>query len=583
MDIVGNMFFTKSKKIVITSFVIMAIAGYFIYQWHQRQNKRLEYETVQVERGNLTQTVEATGKVESVQDLELHFETAGVLAVMTVKEGDDIKAGDLLAQLRLNELKAAVAQARANLNQKLAGATAEDIRYYQAAVDAAKAALDQARVDAAGAVASAESAVETARNNLRQAEVGGASSIVADEYEDAVALLRGALHVLDDGLIQADNILGVDNVLANDSFESVLSSLNSVKLNMAISAYAAAKTAHAAARDGILSLATTSPEISIDAVLRATEEVLTKIDSLLSLVNEALNATPPAGGFTQATLDAKKTIIQTARAAVTAKRTSIVGQKQSIADSRNSLESHNIIYQKALRDLGTARANAINTVAAKEAAYSQARASLDGKTARPREVDVAAYRVALTQAIVNRDKAILKAPIDGVVAKVHKSVGELVTLADIAIEILSPHYEVNVDIPETDIPKIMSKDSAVITLDAFGDEVKFNGKIISIEPASTEIQDVVYYKVKITLDAVNRPIKPGMTANVAIVTESRENALFIPARSVRSDNGRRFVRVLENRSNKEVDVRLGIRTDDGRVEILSGLEKGEEVILSARK
>jgi len=97
-----------------------------------------------VERGNLTQTVEATGKIESAQNLSLHFETIGRVSNVYVKEGEEVKSGDFLANLSLIEFNAAVAQAEAVLNQKLAGATEEQIAIAQKQVESAQTALDQA-------------------------------------------------------------------------------------------------------------------------------------------------------------------------------------------------------------------------------------------------------------------------------------------------------------------------------------------------------------------------------------------------------------------------------------------------------
>ena len=147
---------------------------------------------------------------------------------------------------------------------------------------------------------------------------------------------------------------------------------------------------------------------------------------------------------------------------------------------------------------------------------------------------------------------------------------------------VSPYYEVKVDVPETDVSKLSVGDSAEITLDAFGSDTQFSGKIISIDPASTEIQDVVYYRVRIALDQSDKDARPGMTANVTIVTERRSGALFIPFRAVRS-NGSRYVRVLENGLVREVPITLGMRADEGKVEVLEGLSEGQRVVVSVRK
>lgn len=558
----------------------LIIGGYFIYRGYGGQ-KAAEYEFARAERGTLSQTVEATGKIESIDDLSLRFETAGTLDAVKVKEGDVVKAGDLLANLRLAELDAAVAQASANLNQKLAGATPEDRNYYQAAADAAYASLEQAKADTQNSISTAEAAVETAKNNLKLAEGGDSSQIVTKEYEDAVALLMVSVSTLDNSLAQADNILGIDNTLANDAFENQLSVQDLSKLSTANTLYLAAKTAKNAARAQDLPLTLISPHADIDAALVSTEQALVKMNQLLVGVADVLNATQSGNNLTQASLETKKSTIETTRSTLTTHYTALINQKQAISDSKNSYSTYQVAYNKSVRDLTDAKASASATIAAKEAAYNQARANFQSKIVAPREVDVAYYRAALSQAVASRDKAVLKAPIDGVVTKVNKKKGESVSATDTMIQILSPHYEIKVDIPETDVAKLKIGDSTVITLDAFGDDVKFNGKIMSIEPASTEVQDVVYYKVTISLDNTDQPVKPGMTANVTITTASRENALFIPLRAVRT-NGGKYVRILVNGKETKRMVELGLKGDDGKVEILGGLQEGEEIIVSVR-
>lgn len=570
----------KKKKFYVILAVIIILIGGVAYAYRQKANQAPVYETAVVERGSLAQTVDATGKIKAAEDLSLHFETSGTVDKVNVKEGDVVKAGNRLANLRLSELDASVAQAQANLNQKLAGATKEEIDYYKAAVQIAQADKDKALQDGVTAVAAAESAVETAKNTLKFTEGGENSQIVSDSYEDAVALFPSVLSSMDNALTQADNILGVDNVTVNDSFEEVLSVLDSSKLRTAVNDYATAKEGKAAARAQILPLTTQSSHADLDAGLIKAENVLSQMNQLLLSVKDVLEATQVGSALSQTSLDTKKTSVETARSDVAAKYTSVISQKQAIAAAKNSYEKYKIAYDKAVRDLQDTKTNAENTVKIKQAAYEQALANLSRVDTPAREVDLASYRAALAQAVASRDKAIINAPIDGTITKINKKKGELILSSDIMIKLLSPNFEIEVDIPETDIAKLKMGDEVEITLDAFGDDVKFKGKILSIDPASTEIQDVVYYQVRVSIEADGRDIKPGMTANVVIGTEKRDNVLYIPFRAVlsKNDSGMKYVRVLNNNQIEERNVQLGLRGDDGKVEIISGLQEGETVV-----
>lgn len=572
------MSFFKSKKFYVILAVVIVV-GFIGVRQYQKANQPPVYETTKVTRGDLKQTVEATGKIKSATDLSLRFETAGTMETVAVKEGDAVKAGQLLVALRAAELNAAVNQAQANLNQKIAGATDSERDYYRAAADAALADWNRTKADTANSISVAEAAVETAKNNLQLAEGGENSQIVSSVYEDTVALLQATISKLDDGLTQADNILGIDNTAANDSFEDYLSALNTSKLIDANNYYATAKIARDAARLIIQPLISTSARSTIDAALLKAEDALAEENLLLFSVADVLNATAAMGALTQTSLDTYKTTIDTTRTAISTKYTSVITQKQTIIDAKNSYSTYTIAYNKAVSDLANTRATANSIVAIKEAAYNQAVANLNSKINPTREVDLAPLRAALAQAVANRDKTILRAPIDGTVTKIAKKKGEYISMSDIAVSMVSPRYEVDVDIPETDVAKLKIGDTVALTLDAFGDDTKFSGKVTSIDPASTEVQDVVYYKVKVALDETDKEIKPGMTANVTVSTASRQNTLQIPFRAVRS-NGEKYVRVLENGQIREAPVKFGLRGDDGQVEILEGLKEGEVIVLS---
>ena len=160
------MSFFKTKKFYIIVAVIVVI-GVIGWRVSVKKSAAPQYETTKVTRGGLEQTVEATGKIESATDLALKFEIGGIVDVVNIKEGDSVKTGTILANLRLAELNAAVAQASANLNQKLVGLSDSDIKYYQAAVDSARSSFEQAKSDAQASITSAQAAVDTAKNNLK--------------------------------------------------------------------------------------------------------------------------------------------------------------------------------------------------------------------------------------------------------------------------------------------------------------------------------------------------------------------------------------------------------------------------------
>ena len=177
-------------------------------------------------------------------------------------------------------------------------------------------------------------------------------------------------------------------------------------------------------------------------------------------------------------------------------------------------------------------------------------------------------------------KTVLKSPIDGVITKQDTKAGEIVSPGTPIISIISKDkLLIEAFIPEADIAKISIGDIASVTLDAYGDTVKFSATVTFVDPAETMLEGVATYKMKFQFTEENEKIKPGMTANVDIRTAKNIGVLSLPQRVIiRKDSGT-FVQVLEGNVIKEIPIVSGLRGSDGNTEILSGLNKGQQVVV----
>ncbi|HEU0050972.1 MAG TPA: biotin/lipoyl-binding protein, partial [Patescibacteria group bacterium] len=141
-------FFTKKRLIWLA--VLLAIGG-IVYVVTRPKNVNA-IQTEPVTRQDLQQTVLTTGQVVSDASVNLSFLGSGVIRRMNVKEGDRVKAGDVLAlldqtsaQASLTSARGALAQAQANYERVIRGSTDQQIAVSRAAVDAAQVALDNAK------------------------------------------------------------------------------------------------------------------------------------------------------------------------------------------------------------------------------------------------------------------------------------------------------------------------------------------------------------------------------------------------------------------------------------------------------
>jgi RND family efflux transporter MFP subunit len=199
---------------------------------------------------------------------------------------------------------------------------------------------------------------------------------------------------------------------------------------------------------------------------------------------------------------------------------------------------------------------------------------------------VLAARAAYDIALRNLDKAQIKAPISGTITKVNYKKGEVIGTAtgDFGA-LLSLDTVLEAKVPESDITKIALGQEATLSLDAFPSSETLRAQVIEIEPASTVIQDVVYYKVKLKLLTPDKRLKPGMTGDVDIHIANKDNVLFLPSRAIKKDGKNPYVEVSVGPSAtlERRPVTLGLEGDESRVEIVSGVPEGQVVVIGLSK
>lgn len=158
-------------------------------------------------------------------------------------------------------------------------------------------------------------------------------------------------------------------------------------------------------------------------------------------------------------------------------------------------------------------------------------------------------------------------------SSVSGSTGSGITIAAIENPSL---LQVQVPVDELDIAKVKVGQDATITADAISDKT-FNGKVSSVASSGTVSNGSATFAVNVDIsDAAG--LKPGMTANVSIVTASKDNALLLPFEAVQQRNNRKFVFVKDADGNTTMkEVTLGI-VNVNYAEILSGVNEGDTVV-----
>jgi HlyD family secretion protein len=265
-------------------------------------------------------------------------------------------------------------------------------------------------------------------------------------------------------------------------------------------------------------------------------------------------------------------------------------------------------------DLQNAEA-ALNEAAAQKqqavAQVNQARAQAQASRSQVAQAQAqsAQAKAAVDLAQVNLKHAVIEAPIDGVVVARNVDVGQTVAaslqapvLFLIANDLTRMQVLANID--EADVGQLAPGSEVTFTVDAYPADV-FHGKVSQVRLAPQTVQNVVTYTAVIDVPNAELKLKPGMTANVTVVTGKRENVLAIPNSALRfrppaanapqegatkqkqrpnanaPGNARRTVWKVEGEQLTPTRVELGM-TDGVNTEVVSGsLAEGDRVATPA--
>ena len=295
------------------------------------------------------------------------------------------------------------------------------------------------------------------------------------------------------------------------------------------------------------------------------------------------------GATPSSTLD---TLLQDALAHLAIAKTLLTTALNAVVNSTNAIPSATANYKtdvtNGLGEVNTAIGN-IDTLAqsisSEKASVAQAQAALALTLAGPTQDNIDAQAALVEQAQANVqviqvsiDKASLVSPMSGVVTMQNAKTGEIASPGVPVVSLIADNsLEVDADVPEVDIGKIATGDSVSMTLDAFSSET-FTGKVFYIDPAETITSGVVDYLIKVSFDKNDPRMKSGLTVNLNITTQTKNDALILPQYAVLQNDSGTFVETLENGVVTQVPVTLGIEDQNGNVEIASGTIEGEQVI-----
>jgi HlyD family secretion protein len=190
-------------------------------------------------------------------------------------------------------------------------------------------------------------------------------------------------------------------------------------------------------------------------------------------------------------------------------------------------------------------------------------------------------KLAVQTAQDNLNNLEITAPFNGTITQTNVIPNALVTAGTNAFRIddLS-NLVIDVQVVEIDINHVQVGQPAEITFDAIPNKT-YNGKVIKTDLAGTSTQTSVNFVVTVQLTDADAMVKPGMSANVTIVTDEVKNALLVPSTSIFTDtNGQPYVYLVQNGGLVKVPVTVGAVSDSATQILGDTLTAGDPIVLS---
>ena len=209
------------------------------------------------------------------------------------------------------------------------------------------------------------------------------------------------------------------------------------------------------------------------------------------------------------------------------------------------------------------------------------------------KAQISQYQASLRTAMTNLGYTKIIAPVDGTVISREIDLGSPVAASFQAPELFTiaqdlTNMQIEVSVSEADIGKVEEGQDVTYTIDGYPDQ-NFKGKVTQVRLSPTTESNVVTYTVIVDVNNEDLKLKPGMTANVSIITDRSENVLCVPNMALKFTpdiNGPKYknqgIWVLEKGKAKRIEIKTGANNDSNTEIISDKINEDTQVIMSIK-
>jgi len=240
----------------------------------------------------------------------------------------------------------------------------------------------------------------------------------------------------------------------------------------------------------------------------------------------------------QADVDAVRAAVLTAQANVLAVQTQVSRAQVDLDEARRDFERKQSLVEKGFIAQSEAdKARALVNTSTEALKAVQAQVGVAQAQVKSALANVAQREATLAQARIDLERTRITSPVNGIVIKRAIESGQTVAASLQAPELFViaknlRDMQVDASIDESDVGRLRVGQKATFTVDAFPGQT-FEGDIRQVRKAATNVANVVTYIAVVGFSNDAGRLLPGMTANVRVVTDVRDNVLKVPNSALR--------------------------------------------------
>lgn len=529
--------FFSRKMIIIVSMVVIGL-GYWGYRSYTTTSGETRYILTTVKKDAIISSISGTGQVSAESQVDIKSKVSGEATYVGVVNGQDVRAGTLIAKIDARDAEIALENARLSLQKLTKPADASSMLQAENSLEDAK----QSKINA--------------NDDLAKAYDDGFNT-VSNAFLDIPDVVTGLNDLLNsyqsgNGYLNDTNVRAYGNTAMDYRDEAVLSYFN-------------AKNKYDINLDHYKNLKRTSPSSEIESLIT---ETYSTVKNIADAIKNSKN-----------TLDYVKSQQGSQRSDSTA-----------VQNNLNSWTSKLNTHLLNLLSIKNGIENSKNTITSSSRDIAQKTESLKKLIEGADSLDIRSQELTVRQKEYDYEDYFIRAQFDGIIAKMNVKKTDSVSGGASVATLITKQKIANISLNEIDAAKIKVGQKATLTFDAV-EGLTITGKVTQVDLVGTVSQGVVTYNTEIGFDTQDDRVRPGMSLSATIVTDVKQDTLVVPNSALKSQGDFQYVEIFDQKfSQSEMNrgvasptaprrqhVEIGT-SNDVSTEIISGMKEGDVVV-----